>query len=680
MMSGGFATMLTGAVVADFARRTVDMADSMQNLRNKLGAVYDEQHKVHQGMLDIKRISQESRSQIDAVGTLYQRMAVATKSLGTEQEKVARLTQVVANSFIISGTTGSEAANSARQFAQGLASGTLRGDEFRSVSENNVYLTQMLAKGLNKTVGQLREFSHQGGLTAEVILDIVASQEKLNETNAAVNKMAYTLNQSMTIFANKVSMVADAINQEFGVLAKMGDVVRGLGDNLHILGATLAVLVVPAIVAFVTKGLVGIVVYGATAAANIALMGAKMLVVASSAGYAVGKFLLIPAVLGAGLTALIAFGDSLGLWKTETSKMFANMWDGIGNYLGKKIAEWVQTFKWMGHKIKAFYELMTGGGDGSAAADLAAAERTLANMEAASASAWARMVEDSKFAGAEIMSTFQDAIGAALPTGEGSIFANLRESILSIPEAVMGAYPALSKMMNLLQGRSTADEEGAVPGEGEEQLSPWQQFLESTQDLSPIQRLGEAVKGLKPIFAKVFDSAQARVKGMFNSMAGWEQVLGNFGKKSKKVAMLNSMLAMKEAIIQGKAAIMKAWNSAPFPANMGQVAITTARTAAVIGDIKAQMGQFHDGIDNVPDTGTYLLEKGERVVDSRLNGDLKNFLQGSEASQANSSAPITLQVNGVSDPDIVMEALASRRGELETMLRRITSDNLGSRP
>jgi hypothetical protein len=116
------------------------------------------------------------------------------------------------------------------------------------------------------------------------------------------------------------------------------------------------------------------------------------------------------------------------------------MWDGIGNYLGKKIAEWVQTFKWMGHKIKAFYELMTGGGDGSAAADLAAAERTLANMEAASASAWARMVEDSKFAGAEIMSTFQDAIGAALPTGEGSIFARVHTEH---PRGCHGGLPGL---------------------------------------------------------------------------------------------------------------------------------------------------------------------------------------------------------------------------------------------
>ena len=38
--------------------------------------------------------------------------------------------------------------------------------------------------------------------------------------------------------------------------------------------------------------------------------------------------------------------------------------------------------------------------------------------------------------------------------------------------------------------------------------------------------------------------------------------------------------------------------------------------------IQSVQGQFHDGIDNVPNTGTYLLEQGERVVDNRLNKDL----------------------------------------------------------
>lgn len=150
-----------------------EAADEMVNLRNKMNATFDASEDVARGMLDIKRIARESRADISAVGTLYQRIAVSTEHLGTSQEDVAAVTQVVTNSFLMSGTTASEAANSARQFAQGLASGTLRGDEFRSVSENNVVLTNMLAEGLNMTVGELRLFSQEGGLTAERIMPLL---------------------------------------------------------------------------------------------------------------------------------------------------------------------------------------------------------------------------------------------------------------------------------------------------------------------------------------------------------------------------------------------------------------------------------------------------------------------------------------------------------------------------
>lgn len=37
-------------------------------------------------------------------------------------------------------------------------------------------------------------------------------------------------------------------------------------------------------------------------------------------------------------------------------------------------------------------------------------------------------------------------------------------------------------------------------------------------------------------------------------------------------------------------------------------------------------GMAHDGIDNIPKEGTWLLDKGERVVDSRTNADLKNMI------------------------------------------------------
>lgn len=43
-------------------------------------------------------------------------------------------------------------------------------------------------------------------------------------------------------------------------------------------------------------------------------------------------------------------------------------------------------------------------------------------------------------------------------------------------------------------------------------------------------------------------------------------------------------------------------------------------------------GMAHDGIDNVPKEGTWLLDKGERVVDSRTNADLKNYLANGRGS------------------------------------------------
>ena len=174
------ATFATGFGLAELT----NAADTMVNLRNKMNATYETSQEVAQGMLDIKRIARESRADLDAVGTLYQRISVSTKNMGATQEEVAAVTQVVSNSFLMSGTTASEAANSARQFAQGLASGTLRGDEFRSVSENNVVLTKMLAEGLNLTVGELRLFAQEGGLTAERILPILTGQ--LEFTNEAI--------------------------------------------------------------------------------------------------------------------------------------------------------------------------------------------------------------------------------------------------------------------------------------------------------------------------------------------------------------------------------------------------------------------------------------------------------------------------------------------------------------
>lgn len=64
-------------------------------------------------------------------------------------------------------------------------------------------------------------------------------------------------------------------------------------------------------------------------------------------------------------------------------------------------------------------------------------------------------------------------------------------------------------------------------------------------------------------------------------------------------------------------------------------------------------GMAHDGIDSIPREGTWLLDKGERVVDRRTNADLKEFLSEGEGQ----SSGVVVNVNLMED--------AARAGTVE---------------
>lgn len=58
-------------------------------------------------------------------------------------------------------------------------------------------------------------------------------------------------------------------------------------------------------------------------------------------------------------------------------------------------------------------------------------------------------------------------------------------------------------------------------------------------------------------------------------------------------------------------------------------------------------GMAHDGLDQIPREGTWLLDKGERVLSSRQNSDLTSYLQRANTTSAGGvqSAPINVEVN-----------------------------------
>lgn len=102
-------------------------------------------------------------------------------------------------------------------------------------------------------------------------------------------------------------------------------------------------------------------------------------------------------------------------------------------------------------------------------------------------------------------------------------------------------------------------------------------------------------------------------------------------------------------------------NSAPAIAGM------SAASAFAMGPLIA--GMAHDGLDYVPREGTWLLDKGERVVDRRTNADLKEFLSSGGGTGA-ALPPISIEINieGNADEGTANQLQESAR-EIATMVR-----------
>jgi len=108
------------------------------------------------------------------------------------------------------------------------------------------------------------------------------------------------------------------------------------------------------------------------------------------------------------------------------------------------------------------------------------------------------------------------------------------------------------------------------------------------------------------------------------------------------------------------------------PVSWGNAAAMALAGAAAMGALTVSAGLIsgmaHDGISSVPEDGTWLLQKGERVVDERTNRDLKEYLKNGSRGSSIINMPVT--ING-GDEQSVIKALPQLK---EAILDAINSD------
>jgi len=225
----GMKTAVVSIVAALGVTKIIGYADSWSLVNSRLKLATDSTEEFSKAQKELFEISQLTRQEFTATADLYSRMARATKSLGTNQEDLLKVTQTVNEALIVSGASAQEASSVITQLGQGLASGVLRGEEFNSIMENGSRVALALADSLGVNLGELRAMAKEGKLTSEIIVNALVDQA--DTVHSEFSKMTVTVAQSQTQVSNAFMQTVGTINDVTGATEGLSNMLTGLADT-----------------------------------------------------------------------------------------------------------------------------------------------------------------------------------------------------------------------------------------------------------------------------------------------------------------------------------------------------------------------------------------------------------------------------------------------------------------
>lgn len=223
----------------------ISKIDTYTGIQNQLKLVTDGQKQLNTAMDNTFEIAQRSRSSWESTATVYQKLAMNAKDVGLAQEDIGRLTETISKGIALSGATATQADAAIMQLGQALGSGALRGDEFNSVMENGYGLMQLIAKGMNVPIGQLKSMAENGELTSEKVTKALLKMS--DEADKQFGKTDSTIGQSLGLLSNSLTQFIGEAGRSSGAAQVLSGSIEGLANNFELLADGAVVLGIGAI-------------------------------------------------------------------------------------------------------------------------------------------------------------------------------------------------------------------------------------------------------------------------------------------------------------------------------------------------------------------------------------------------------------------------------------------------
>lgn len=320
---GSLRNAVAGLGAVALARSFIGTADAVTSLHNQLRLATGSTATAASAYSSLFHIAQRSRVGFLELGNTFASIARAAEPLGISQDRLLNVTESIGNAMTISGGSAQGLQAALVQLGQGLASGTLRGEELNSVMEQAPRLAKALADGLGVTTGKLREMGANGAITSEAIIKALESQASVLQNE--VSSATLTVGQAMTQLGNSTTGAIGELDKVTGASAAAASAVSTIASAIDSMGKAAAdnEAVIKAVLGFsgvIVGAKAASVAIGGVAAAMTAARVATLGFTAALAANPIGAALVTITAIGA---AAYASGVELGA--------FGGAVDDLGN-------------------------------------------------------------------------------------------------------------------------------------------------------------------------------------------------------------------------------------------------------------------------------------------------------------------------------------------------------------
>ncbi|WP_413496356.1 phage tail tape measure protein [Morganella psychrotolerans] len=234
-------TGVMGAMAGAFAtQQLIGYADAWSQLSGRLKLASVSAEDFSRAQQELMSLSQRTGTSLAANTNLYARIAQSMRDAGYASGDVAKVTETIATSLILSGASAAEASSVTTQLSQALASGVLRGEEFNSVMENGGRLARLLAAGMGTTIGGLREMAQSGQLTTDKIVPILTNTEQLRKE---FEQLPQTVSMASQKVENAFMAWVGGANEASGATSSLTGALNGIAGNIDSIATVAGALI-----------------------------------------------------------------------------------------------------------------------------------------------------------------------------------------------------------------------------------------------------------------------------------------------------------------------------------------------------------------------------------------------------------------------------------------------------